>query len=286
MCFYAAQMLLALEAIHSRDIVYRDLKPENLLLDRDGYIRLTDFGLSKEGVSSGDSGAETFCGTAEYLAPELLGSPGKSGGGRKSKKVPHGRAVDIWSLGVLMYEMIHGLPPFYDTDTRRMYDKILHAELQFSTFFSDDACDLISRMLERDPRRRMTVTEAKSHRFFVRPPAFLPRSSSLRFVDINFLRFASSLQSLLQLTTLSFARQDLVEWRRMLLKDYKPPMVPPLAHELDLSFFDPTFTAEPPCVSRIQRLPAAFGWRRKKHCLWVHNPRRLIRRLSARGSQL
>ena len=192
-CFYAAQMLLALEAIHSRDIVYRDLKPENLLLDRDGYIRLTDFGLSKEGVSSGDSGAETFCGTAEYLAPELLGSPGKSGGGRKSKKVPHGRAVDIWSLGVLMYEMIHGLPPFYDTDTRRMYDKILHAELQFSTFFSDDACDLISRMLERDPRRRMTVTEAKSHRFFVRPPAFLPRSSSLRFVDIKFLRFASSL---------------------------------------------------------------------------------------------
>ena len=155
----------------------------------------------------------------------------------------------------------------------RMYDKILHAELQFSTFFSDDACDLISRMLERDPRRRMTVTEAKSHRFFVRPPAF-PRLSSLRFFEISLL------------TTLSFARQDLVEWRRMLLKDYKPPMVPPLAHELDLSFFDPTFTAEPPCVSRIQRLPAAFGWRRKKHCLWVHNPRRLIRRLPARGSQL
>jgi hypothetical protein len=163
-CFYSAQMLLALEQIHDRGVVYRDLKPENLLLDSDGYIRLTDFGLSKEDVSESDAGASTFCGTAEYIAPELLSKHG-GGGRRKDKKVPHGTAVDVWSLGILMYEMIHGLPPFYDTDTRRMYDKILRAELSFSSSFSDDACDIIQRLLERDPRRRMTVTEAKRHRW-------------------------------------------------------------------------------------------------------------------------
>ena len=215
-CFYTAQMVLALEQIHGMDVVYRDLKPENLLLDGDGYIRLTDFGLSKEDVSEGDSGASTFCGTAEYIAPELLldSRAGRAGGGsrRKDKKVPHGKGVDMWSLGILMYEMIHGLPPFYDTDTRRMYDKILNADLQFSPFFSPDACDLITRLLERDPRRRITVAEAKRHPFF-----------------------------------------ELVEWRRMLLKDYKPPMVPALRSETDLSFFDPTFTAEPPCVSPLPR---------------------------------
>ena len=163
-CFYSAQMLLALEQIHDRGVVYRDLKPENLLLDSDGYIRLTDFGLSKEDVSASDSGASTFCGTAEYIAPELLSKRG-GGGSRKDKKVPHGTAVDMWSLGILMYEMIHGLPPFYDTDTRRMYDKILRAELTFSSCFSDDACDIISRLLDRDPRRRMTASEAKRHRW-------------------------------------------------------------------------------------------------------------------------
>ena len=159
-CFYAAQMLLALEAIHSRDIVYRDLKPENLLLDRDGYIRLTDFGLSKEGVSSGDSGAETFCGTAEYLAPELLGSPGKSGGGRKSKKVPHGRAVDIWSLGVLMYEMIHGLPPFYDTDTRR-YEILTENWRYFGETFADFGIfdGYFRQNVRQDPARGAAVLD-------------------------------------------------------------------------------------------------------------------------------
>jgi hypothetical protein len=129
-CFYCAQMLLALEKIHERGVVYRDLKPENLLLDRDGYIRLTDFGLSKEDVSDKASGASTFCGTAEYIAPELLKGGGGGGGGRRGRdqKVSHGNGVDVWSLGILMYEMIHGLPPFYDTDTRRMYDKILRCE--------------------------------------------------------------------------------------------------------------------------------------------------------------
>ena len=99
--FYAAQITLALEHLHSVNVIYRDLKPENVLLDHKGNVRLTDFGLSKEGVQSVDSGAHSFCGTPEYLAPEVLNRSG------------HGRAVDWWSLGALLYEMLTGLPPFY-----------------------------------------------------------------------------------------------------------------------------------------------------------------------------
>jgi serine/threonine protein kinase len=81
-------------------VIYRDLKPENVLLDHKGNVRLTDFGLSKENVACADSGAHSFCGTPEYLAPEVLNRTG------------HGRAVDWWSLGALLFEMLTGLPPY------------------------------------------------------------------------------------------------------------------------------------------------------------------------------
>lgn len=117
--FYAAQIVLALEYVHKRGVIYRDLKPENVLLDQYGNIRLTDFGLSKEGVSDHSSGATSFCGTPEYIAPEVLLRQG------------HGRAVDWWSLGALLYEMITGLPPFYSRNRETMFEKIMNGELSF-----------------------------------------------------------------------------------------------------------------------------------------------------------
>eukprot|EP01037_Dinobryon_pediforme_P019016 gene19016-19362_t len=118
---YAAEITVALDALHSADIVYRDLKPENILLDATGHIRITDFGLAKAGVTGYDAegGTKTFCGTPEYLAPEILDNKG------------HGKAVDWWALGTLLFEMLTGLPPFYDTNVQRMYHKILHDPLRF-----------------------------------------------------------------------------------------------------------------------------------------------------------
>jgi protein-serine/threonine kinase len=98
---YLTEVLLALEDLHKRDIIYRDLKPDNVVLDNDGHAQLTDFGLSKEGVLEGNKGAKSFCGSVAYLAPEMI------------RKAGHGKSVDWYLLGVLLYEMIVGQPPYF-----------------------------------------------------------------------------------------------------------------------------------------------------------------------------
>lgn len=140
--FFTAQLVLALSYLHTRGVVYRDLKPENILLSENGYIRIADFGLSKENMKQTE-GSTSFCGTPEYLAPEIINGTG------------HGTAVDWWSLGMLVYEMLTGLPPWYTTSKPMLYDRLRSAELEFKSRVSPVARDLISRFLQRDPTRRL-----------------------------------------------------------------------------------------------------------------------------------
>ncbi|KAJ3118674.1 hypothetical protein HK100_000568 [Physocladia obscura] len=137
--FYAAEVVLAFEYLHSADVVYRDLKPENLLIDTNGHIRVTDFGFAKH---LNGRLTHTLCGTPDYLAPEVIQSKG------------YGKAVDWWALGILIYEMIAGHPPFFDDDPFRLYEKIVACRLAFPPFMHPLAKDLIRRLLTPDLSRR------------------------------------------------------------------------------------------------------------------------------------
>lgn len=156
--FYTAELLCALECLHGFKVIYRDLKPENILLDYSGHIALCDFGLCKLDMKDEDR-TNTFCGTPEYLAPELLLGHGYT------------KSVDWWTLGVLLYEMLTGLPPFYDENTNEMYRKILQEPLHFPglDIVPAAAKDLLTKLLDRNPERRLGANgsaEIKAHHFF------------------------------------------------------------------------------------------------------------------------
>jgi serine/threonine protein kinase len=151
---YLAQMILGLEHLHGIGIVYRDLKPENCLLDRNGYLVLTDFGLSKVGLND-DELCTSLIGTPEYMAPEIL------------QDVPYDYSVDFWSLGCVMFDMLTGAPPFTGNNNKRIMDKILANKLKLPFYLSREGKDLLLRLLKKSPEKRLTDFEKlKKHPFF------------------------------------------------------------------------------------------------------------------------
>ncbi|KAJ6237716.1 non-specific serine/threonine protein kinase [Anaeramoeba flamelloides] len=195
--FYLAEIILAIEYLHKIHIVYRDLKPENVLLNEDGHIKLTDFGLAKTGVSFGGSNkkkikknnskngngkeeggekgkvgtmgnnnkeeegeekkAQTFCGTPAYFAPEVL------------LKNAYGKTVDYWTIGVFLFEMLTGRPPFIAENRNEMFRAIIQDQPVYPNYLSEEAIDIISRFLQKNPDKRLGsqgFSEIKKHKFF------------------------------------------------------------------------------------------------------------------------
>uniref|UniRef100_A0A668U826 protein kinase C n=1 Tax=Oreochromis aureus TaxID=47969 RepID=A0A668U826_OREAU len=198
--FYAACVVLGLQFLHDHKIVYRDLKLDNLLLDTEGYVKIADFGLCKEGMGFRDR-TSTFCGTPEFLAPEVL------------TETSYTRAVDWWGLGVLIFEMLVGESPFPGDDEEEVFDSIVNDEVRYPRFLSTEAISIMRRLLRRSPERRLgagekDAEEVKKHLFF-------------RTID----------------------------WAALLAKKVKPPFVPTIQGNNDVSNFDDEFTSEAPILT-------------------------------------
>jgi len=219
--FYIVEIVLALEHLHQQNIIHRDLKPENILLHSDGHMSLTDFGLAKA-IEEGQS-ARTFCGTLEYMAPEML------------KGLPYDKSADWWSVGILMYDMLTGNPPWTSPNNGALQKKILTQKLRLPSYLSSEASSLIRQFLNKDAKKRLGsskngIRDIKAHPFFKSVP-----------------------------------------WRKMLNKEIDTPFRPRIEKGIfDVSNFDEKYTKAPPtdspansidCISASQtELFAGFSY--------------------------
>uniref|UniRef100_A0A7N0RAC1 non-specific serine/threonine protein kinase n=1 Tax=Kalanchoe fedtschenkoi TaxID=63787 RepID=A0A7N0RAC1_KALFE len=193
---YAAEIVSAVSHLHERGIVHRDLKPENILMTPDGHVILTDFGLAKEIDES--SRSNSLCGTTEYMAPEILLSKG------------HNKNADWWSVGILLFEMLTGQPPFTHANRQKLQQRIINEKVKLPPFLTSEAHSLLKGLLEKDPSKRLGsgpkgAHEIKGHKWF-----------------------------------------KLVNWKKLEAKELRPKFIPEVSGNECTANFDHCWTAMPP----------------------------------------
>ncbi|CAM9826427.1 unnamed protein product [Lampetra fluviatilis] len=202
--FYGAEVTSALMFLHRHGVIYRDLKLDNILLDADGHCKLADFGMCKEGILNGIT-TSTFCGTPDYIAPEIL------------QELDYGPSVDWWALGVLMYEMMAGQPPFEADNEDDLFESILHDDVLYPVWLSKEAVSILRDFMTKNPNKRLgcVVTQGGEEA--------IKRHSFFREID-----------------------WDLLEQRKI-----RPPFKPRIKTKRDVNNFDQDFTREEPLLTPV-----------------------------------
>ncbi|XP_026287482.1 protein kinase C isoform X3 [Frankliniella occidentalis] len=202
--FYAAEVTLALQFLHRHGVVYRDLKLDNILLDNEGHCKLADFGMCKEGIIDGVT-TTTFCGTPDYIAPEIL------------QELDYGPSVDWWALGVLMYEMMAGQPPFEADNEDDLFESILHDDVLYPVWLSKEAVSILKGFMTKNPAKRLGCVASQGTEAAIRTHPF--------FRDMD--------------------------WEALECRRVKPPFKPKIKNKKDALNFDTEFTKEEPVLTPI-----------------------------------
>lgn len=204
--FYAAEVTLALMFLHQYGVIYRDLKLDNILLDTDGHCKIADFGMCKEGIKNGVT-TTTFCGTPDYIAPEIL------------QELEYGPSVDWWALGVLMYEMMAGQPPFEADNEDDLFESILHDDVLYPVWLSKEAVSILKGFMTKNPAKRLGCVESQGGEQAILSHAF--------FKDMD--------------------------WEALEARKVKPPFKPKIKTKRDVNNFDQDFTKEEPTLTPVNQ---------------------------------